>query len=54
MGVYSKSIVAFIGLLAVLSKEVFGVEIGSETVDSIVSGILALGTVFAVYRVPNE
>jgi hypothetical protein len=54
MSQYAKTIAAAIGMLAYLSKDFFGIEIPQETVDKIVEGILALGTVWAVYRVSNS
>lgn len=54
MAKYSKSIAAFIGLAALLSKEIFGVEVGQETTDHIVNAILGIGTVVAVYGVRNK
>lgn len=53
MNQYSKSIAAFLGMLALFSKDFFGIEIGQATVDSIVNGLIALGTVYAVYQAKN-
>jgi uncharacterized membrane protein len=50
---YAKSIAAAVGLLALLSKEVLGIEIGSETVDQVSNGIIALITWASIYLVPN-
>lgn len=54
MSEYAKSIAAFVGLLAIVSKDFFGVEIGSVTTDEIIKGLMALGTVFAVYQARNS
>lgn len=53
MSQYSKAIAAAIGLAAILFKDVFGVEIGSDTVDKLVNGLLALGTWIAVFQARN-
>jgi hypothetical protein len=53
MSQYAKSIAAFIGLFAIVSKEYFGVEVTAETADAVVNGILALGTIYAVYAARN-
>jgi hypothetical protein len=50
---YAKAIAAFVGLLAIVSKDVFGFEIDGSTVDAVVNGILAVGTVLAVLLVRN-
>ena len=51
---YAKSIAAAIGLLALVSKEFFNIEIGSETQNQIVDGIIALGTLLSVYGLSNK
>lgn len=53
MSKYAKSIAAAVGLIAILSKDVLGVEVPSETVDSVVEGIMALLTWIAIYSIPN-
>lgn len=54
MNAYAKSIAAAIGLVAIAGKEIFGVEIGQDTVDKVVDGVLALGTWFAVFGLKNK
>ena len=53
MSKYAKSIAAAIGLIALFSKEAFGFEISDETVNTVVNGVLALGTWLAVYGLSN-
>ena len=54
MGQYAKGIAAGVGLLAILFKDLFNVEIGADTVDKVVNGILALGTWIAVVQLRNS
>lgn len=54
MARYSKSIAALIGLAAIISKEVFGVEVGQETTDHVINAIMGIATVAAVYGVRNK
>ena len=53
MSKYAKSIAAAIGLIALFSKEAFGFEIADETVNTVVNGVMALGTWLAVYGLSN-
>ena len=54
MGQYAKSIAGGIGLLAILSKDILGLEIPQQTVDKLVEGILAVGTWMAIYGFRNK
>ena len=51
---YAKAIAAAVGLAAIIAKQIFGIEIGGEQVNKITDGIIAIGTVFAVYQTPNK
>lgn len=51
---YSKAIVASVGFIALLAKEIFGLQIADATVNQIADGIIAVGTVAALIRVPNK
>ena len=54
LGQYSKAIAAAVGLAAILFKDIFGVEIGTDTVDKLVNGLLAVGTWIAVFQARNK
>ena len=54
MSAYAKAIAAAIGLGAILFKDIFGIEIGADTVDKLVNGLLAVGTWIAVFQARNR
>ena len=54
MGQYAKGIAAGVGLIAILFKDILGIEIGTDTVDKVANGILAIGTWYAVVATRNK
>lgn len=54
LGQYAKGIAAGVGLIAILFKDILGIEIGTVTVDNVVNGILALGTWYSVIMLHNN
>lgn len=51
---YSKAIAAFVGFGAFLASRYLGFDQFGPVVPDIVDGIIALGTVVAVWAVPNK
>ena len=51
---YSKAIAAFVGFGAFLASRYLGFDEFGTAAPEIVDGIIALGTVIAVWAVPNK
>lgn len=51
---YSKSIAATVGLLALFAKSYFNITIDGTTTDQITNGIIAVGTIYSVFKFRNK